>query len=71
MAEKEIVYAAMYNPMTEESSYGILSIHRSKENAEKVIAQDKDKAKAEHDRLYKGMQFVLLDWDGFQDWCVN
>jgi hypothetical protein len=33
----DIVYMAMYNPMTEESCYGIISIHKTRKGAEMAI----------------------------------
>jgi hypothetical protein len=87
MSEAEIlekpikVFAALHNAMTEESSAYTISIHFSREGAEKAIRKSKSKAKAEntHHRNYwlkKGETLCaeLYDkknWNKFQWWGIN
>lgn len=35
--EKTIIYAALYNPMIHESTFGIISLHKSLKGAEKSM----------------------------------
>ena len=62
------VYEALFNSMVWESSYETLSIHRTKEGAEKAIERSKAKEKdgmegwADKDRM--------KDWDRYYDWIV-
>jgi len=51
------VYKALCNPMVEESSYDTLSIHKSREGANKVV--DDHKAEA------------FVRWKKHQEWLKN
>jgi len=45
--DKEILYEALYNPMTEESCSCTISIHRTRKGAETAIESHKDKCRKE------------------------
>lgn len=49
--DKTIVYQALYCPFTEESDYGTLSIHFSREGAEKALKEHKEEIKKKHDEF--------------------
>jgi hypothetical protein len=65
------VYKALFNPMTEESGYITLSLHRTKEGAEKAVKTSKEKElkqwkemynpDSEYDEPFKFGTF--LDWN--------
>lgn len=40
--KKETVFVALYNPMIHESSYGIISIHKTKRGAEMAMEFHKE-----------------------------
>lgn len=70
-----IIYEALYNPMIHESSYATLSLHRTKEGAEKAVQEHQDKIKKEHDDQNKewqenGMEKSRFDWDFCQSWSI-
>jgi len=60
------IYQALYNPMTEESAYATLSIHRTKEGAQKAIDYHKAQKLIDHNNRYPNLAF-----GEFEDWCVN
>ena len=53
------VFAAMHNPCTYESSFGVLSLHMSKEGAQAAV----DKQKRKEEKSHKGK---LPDWVQFK-----
>jgi len=65
-----IVYQALYNPMVWESGYITLSIHLSKEGAEKSIALHKENKKKEFESLYEGEE-PPYKFGSFEDWSVS
>jgi hypothetical protein len=67
-----IIYEASFNPMTEESCYGSISLHTSKEGAEKALKEHQDKEKAEFDALFNvaDAKKLGLKWDDFKAWHV-
>ncbi len=58
------VYAALYCSCTEESAYETLSLHMTKEGAEKAVEEHKAKVKEFNERF-------MEVWDAFQDWDVQ
>lgn len=64
------VWAAMFCPMTEESSFGMLSLHRSRKEAEKAIAKHRRKEKREHRDLYKKIKNPPA-FDQWKAWIVT
>lgn len=76
------VYEALHNPMTEESSPYTISIHFSKEGAEKAIKKSKTKVKYEHTKMrnyclkqgdtHSAEHLYSKDqWDKFNWWGIN
>ena len=65
------VYEALYNPMTWESSYGTLSIHLSKEGAEKAIAFHKMEKIKEWQKMYPEKEEQPYEFGQFEDWAVR
>lgn len=47
------VYAFMYNPMTEESGYITVSLHKTRDGAEKALESHKTGRKLQWDELEK------------------
>ncbi len=71
MTDLEKVFEATYNPMVHESGDITLSIHRTREGAEKAIEDHKAIQKKEYDDLYKNdPDMVPGKWDDFQYWEV-
>ena len=64
-------YEALYNPMTWESSYGTLSVHLSKEGAEKAIAFHKMEKIKEWQRMYPEKEEQPYEFGQFEDWAVR
>lgn len=65
------VFEALYNPMTEESSYGTLSIHSSKEGAERAIKEHKEEALKMWRKLYPTKDDEPFEFGTFEDWDVR
>jgi hypothetical protein len=71
------VFAFLYNSMTEESSWGVVSLHHSKEGAEKAMQEHKEKERSkwlEHiDWVIKeyGENCYKTPFGQFQDWCIQ
>jgi len=70
--EKQIVYIAMYNPMIHESSFGIISVHKTEKGAQMAMEFHKEEQKKEWIETYP-------DEDGqkrfpfghFESWAVE
>ena len=60
------IWEALYNEMIYESSYATLSLHLSKEGAEKAIEKHKQIVKAK----YKA-KFNRGSWDEFKNWKIK
>ena len=65
------VYQALYNWMTYESSAQTLSLHRTKEGAEKAVAEHKENDRLEHIDRYKPekqkLEHPIMKEVGFTD----
>lgn len=48
--EKEIIFEALYNDCFYESSYATISIHKTREGAEKAIEEHKAAMKVEYEK---------------------
>ncbi len=64
----EIIYLALYNDCIYESSARTLSAHRTKEGAEKAIADHKFNKQKEHDEMFSSCKEddrpdFTFDWD--------
>jgi len=58
------IYAAMYNPMTFESAYGVLSLHKTRKNAWRAILKHRKelvKDAMEARKKFKKIEVVVLD----------
>ena len=64
------VYAFMYNPMTEESCYGVVSLHKTKEGAKKAARKHKAKQKRMYEVNSKG-RTPILPFGKFEHWFVQ
>lgn len=66
------VFAANYNPMIEESTYGYLSLHLSREGAEEVIRKHKESRLERWNKLYKDRGAKEpYEFGAFEDWVVD
>ena len=61
----EKLFVAMYNPMIHESCYGVISIHRTRKNAEMAMEFHKSNCKKEWDK-YNSERDKKDDFDYFQ-----
>ena len=50
--ENESLFLAMYNPMIYESSFGIISVHKTRKGAEMAIEFHKNEARKEWEEIY-------------------
>jgi hypothetical protein len=70
-------FAFLHNEMIEESAYATMSIHLSKEGAEKAMKEHKQKAFLEWQREFDerierhGDSFTQLPFGSFKDWFVS
>jgi hypothetical protein len=65
------VFEALYNPMTYESSYGTLSLHLTREGAEKAIAFHKMEKQKEWEALYPEEDERPYEFGAFEDWGIR
>jgi hypothetical protein len=65
------VFEALYNPMVEESSYETLSVHETKEGAQKVIDEHKKNQFKKWKRLYPTKDDEPFDFGTFEDWDIR
>lgn len=70
--KKQTIYLAMYNPMIYESSYGVLSVHKTQKGAEMAIEFDKEERRKEWLEIYptKAEQDVFT-FGEFESWVVR
>jgi hypothetical protein len=68
------VFLALFNPMTEESSFGVLSVHKTHKGAEMAIEFDKEETRKEHEEFLKDRDpkdnFDYGPFDQFKAWAV-
>ena len=71
----ETVYAFMYCDCVFESAFATISLHRSKEGAEKAMEAHKAEKKEWHDKMYADEEVADSSWDiefgEFEAWCVE
>jgi hypothetical protein len=60
------LFEFIYNGMTEESSYATMSVHRTREGAEKAMNNHKEQERIEHEQK---MESYIKSWkeEGFDD----
>jgi hypothetical protein len=66
----ETVYAFMYCDCVFESSFATISLHRSKEGAEKAMEAHRAKKKEWHDKMYAD-EDEDFKFGEFEDWTVE
>jgi len=70
------IYEALYTYCIYESAMQTLSLHKTKEGAEKAVQAHKDKIKKEHDDMNaefekEGLDKSRFEWDVHQRWDVQ
>lgn len=51
-----LVYLAMYNPMIHESTYGVISVHKTKRGAEMALEFHKKECDENPDNFNRGVE---------------
>jgi hypothetical protein len=69
--EQTTLYAFLYNPMIHESGYITVSIHRTREGAEKALEWHKNEAKKEYEELFEGQKPSEFPFDWSKSWKVE
>jgi hypothetical protein len=67
------LYAFLYNPMIHESGYITVSIHRTREGAEKALEWHRNECRNEWAEVYKAVHRAEIDhpFDAFQSWRIE
>jgi hypothetical protein len=65
------LYAFLYNCCIHESSWATVSLHYSKEGAEKAMQKHKQKALDEFNQLYSDENDFDFKFGEHEDWCVE
>ena len=65
------IYEALYNPMTEESAYTTLSLHLTKDGAERAIEDHKNKELEKWQRYHPSKELEPHRFGQYQDWLVD
>jgi hypothetical protein len=70
----DTVFLAMFNPMIHESSFGIISVHKTRKGAEMAIEFHKEEERKEHNEFLKDRDskddFDYGSFDQFKAWQV-
>lgn len=70
--KSNIIYIAMYNPMIYESSYGVLSVHKTQKGAEMAIEFDKEERRREWLEIYSTKaEQDEYPFGKFESWVVR
>ena len=68
------LFLAMYCPMTEESDFGVISVHKTRKGAEMAVEFHKEEVKKEHAEFQKDRDpddhFDYGTFDTFKAWTV-
>ena len=68
---KTKIYAAMYNPMVYESSFGIISLHKTRKGAETAMKSHKHRKKKEWLKMFPDKKSrEAVPFGEFQEWKV-
>jgi hypothetical protein len=71
---KDNVFLAMYNPMIHESTFGVISVHKTRKGAEMAVEFHKDSMRKEHNEFLKDRDpkddFDYGEFDRFLAWNV-
>ena len=65
------LYAFLYNSCIHESSWATVSLHYSKEGAEKAMNEHKQKALDEFNEMYANDNKFGFKFGEHEDWCVE
>jgi hypothetical protein len=65
------LYAFLYNSCIHESSWATVSLHYSKEGAEKAMQEHKQKALDEFNEMYADDNDFDFKFGEHEDWCVE
>lgn len=65
------IWEALYNPMTWESSYETLSVHLSRDGAERAIELHKMTKLKEWEEMYPRKKDRPYKFGNFEDWKIN
>jgi hypothetical protein len=65
------LYAFLYNCCIHESSWATVSLHYSKEGAEKAMQEHKQKALDEFNEMYGDDNEFDFKFGEHEDWCVK
>lgn len=65
------LYAFLYNSCIHESSWTTVSLHYSKEGAEKAMQEHKQKALDEFNEMYANDNEFDFKFGEHEDWCVE
>ena len=65
------LYAFLYNSCIHESSWATISLHYSKEGAEKAMQEHKKKALDEFNEMYANDNEFGFKFGEHEDWCVE
>ena len=67
-----LVYAAEYNPMTYESSYGVISLHETFNGALEAIEKHRKTVQYEYDEMTASNNFgYVFKIESWEDWRVR
>lgn len=70
--KEDIVFAAMYNPMIHESSFGVLSLHRTLKGAHMALMFHKREKRKEWEYIYKTEDDrEEFPFGSFEAWAVK
>lgn len=68
----DTVYIAMYNPMIYESSFGVISIHKTRKGAEMAIEFDREERRKEWLEMYPSKkEQEEYEFGKFESWLVR
>ncbi len=65
------LYEFVYCCMTEESSYATISVHRTREGAEKAMNEHKERCREEWKKKYPVGSYEPFPFGRFEDWGIN
>lgn len=70
MKQKETVWEALYCSCIHESSSATISIHKTKQGAEKAIKEHRDKELAEFNELFKSSNDFGIKFGEHESWNI-
>lgn len=68
-----IIYKAMYNPCIHESAYWVISLHKTKEGAEKAIEEHKNNKREQFEQMVAQdpIGWKDIEFGEHKDWMVS